>query len=73
MRLAAPETRVVREITPVPVSDWLIRVARLRVKAGFVVAVAAFWLARPSWLSVGIGAAGALVGFIIRSVVHYSN
>ena len=57
---------MVREITPVPVSDWLIRVARLRVKAGFVVAVAAFWLARPSWLSIGIGAACALVGEALR-------
>jgi len=36
------------------------------VRVGFVVAAAAFWLARPSWLSVGIGAAGALVGEALR-------
>ena len=57
---------MVTEVTPVPVSVWLIRVARLRVKVGFVVAAAAFWLARPSWLSVGIGAVGALVGEALR-------
>ena len=54
------------EATPVPVSPWLIRVARLRVTAGFVVAAAAFWLARPSWLSLGVGAAVALVGESLR-------
>ena len=51
---------------PVPVSAWLIRVARLRVTVGFGVAAAAFWLARPSWLSVGVGAAVALVGESLR-------
>ena len=54
------------EVTPVPVSDWLIRVARLRVTVGFGVAAAAFWLARPSWLSVGVGTAVALVGESLR-------
>ncbi|MDP6579513.1 MAG: isoprenylcysteine carboxylmethyltransferase family protein [Vicinamibacterales bacterium] len=54
------------EVTPVPVSAWLIRVARLRVTAGFCVAAAAFWLARPSWVSLGVGAAVALVGEALR-------
>ena len=54
------------EVTPVPVSAWLIRVARLRVTAGFGTAVAAFWLAHPSWLSVGLGAIVALVGESLR-------
>ncbi|HJN43470.1 MAG: S-isoprenylcysteine methyltransferase [Acidobacteria bacterium] len=54
------------EVTPVPVSAWLIRVARLRVTAGFCVAVAAFWLARPTWLSLGVGATVALVGESMR-------
>ena len=54
------------EDTPVPVSDWLIRVARLRVTVGFGVAAAAFWLARPSWLSVSVGAIMALVGESLR-------
>ncbi len=54
------------EIAPVPVSAWLIRVARLRVTVGFGVAAAAFWLARPSWLSLGLGATAALVGESLR-------
>ena len=54
------------EGTPVPVSAWLIGVSRLRVTVGFGVAAAAFWLARPSWLSVGVGAAAALVGESLR-------
>ena len=55
-----------REVTPLPVSAWLIRVARLRVTVGFGVAAAAFWLARPSWLSLGLGATVALVGESLR-------
>ena len=54
------------KVTPVPVSAWLIRVARLRVTVGFVVAAAVFWLARPSWLSLGLGATVALVGELLR-------
>ncbi len=54
------------EVTPVPVSAWLIRVARLRVTVGFGIAAAAFWLARPSWLSLGLGATVALVGESLR-------
>ncbi len=54
------------EVTRVPVPVWLIRVARLRVTVGFGVAVAAFWLARPTWLSLGLGAIAALVGEALR-------
>ena len=57
---------MVIEVTPVPVSAWLIRVARLRVTVGFGVAAAAFWLARPSWLSLGVGATAAFVGESLR-------
>ena len=57
---------MVIEITPVPVSAWLIRVARLRVTVGFGVAAAAFWLARPSWLSLCLGATVALAGESLR-------
>ena len=40
MRLpTAPEARPASEVTPVAVSPWLIRVARLRVTGGFLVAV----------------------------------
>ena len=60
------EVRAVTEVTPVPVSGWLVRVARFRVTAGFGVAVAAFWLARPSWLSLAVGATAALVGEALR-------
>ena len=52
--------------TPVRVSPWLIRVARVRVTAGFVVAVAAFWFARPSWVSLGAGAVVGLAGEAVR-------
>ena len=54
------------DVTPVPVSAWLIRVARLRVTVGFGVAVAAFWLAHPSWRSLAAGATVALVGESLR-------
>lgn len=54
------------EVTPVPVSSWLIRVARLRVTVGFGLAVAALWLARPSWQSLGLGATAALAGEALR-------
>ncbi len=57
---------MVSEVTSVPVSAWLIRVARLRVTVGFGVAAAAFSLARPSWLSLAAGAAVALVGESLR-------
>jgi len=54
------------DVTPVVVAPWVICVARLRVTAGFVVAAAAFWLARPSWGSLGLGAAIGLVGEGLR-------
>lgn len=57
-----PETVV----TPVPVPAWVIRVAQLRVTAGFGVAAAAFWLARPSWASLAVGAGVGLVGECLR-------
>ncbi len=52
--------------TPLQVSPWLIRIARMRVTAGFMVAVAAFWFARPSWASLGLGAVVGLTGEAIR-------
>ena len=45
---------------------WVFWVARFRVAAGFGVAAAAFWLARPSWGSIGVGAAVGLVGAGLR-------
>jgi protein-S-isoprenylcysteine O-methyltransferase Ste14 len=40
---------------------------RIRVPLGFVLAVLYLWLARPTWLSLAIGAAVALVGVAIRA------
>lgn len=54
------------EVTSVPVPGWVIYVARLRVKLGFGVAVGAFWLAQPSWLSLTIGAGIGMVGECLR-------
>ena len=67
MRLpTAPEARPASEVTPVAVSPWLIRVARLRVTGGFLVAVLAYWLAQPIWQSLLTGAVVALVGEGVR-------
>ena len=60
------ETGLAADDTPVRVSPWLIQVARVRVTAGFVVAVAAFWFARPSWVSLGVGAVVGLAGEAVR-------
>jgi protein-S-isoprenylcysteine O-methyltransferase Ste14 len=54
------------DVRPVPVPDWVIHVARLRVKVGFGVAVGAFWLAQPSWLSLTLGAGIGMVGECLR-------
>ena len=42
------------------------RVARTRVTLGFVVAAAAFWLATPSWTSLGWGGLVATLGELVR-------
>ena len=41
-------------------------IARARVTAGFVVAAAAFWLARPTWGSLAAGAPVAATGALLR-------
>ncbi len=58
--------RVTGEVTPLPVSAALLWVARVRVTAGFVVSVAAFWLARPTWQSLALGGTVGLVGESLR-------
>jgi len=60
------ETGPAADCTPVRVSPWLIQMARVRVTAGFIVAVAAFWFARPSWVSLGAGAVVGLAGEAVR-------
>lgn len=49
-----------------PPPRWVFRVARSRVAAGFAVAAAAFWLARPSWGSLGLGLGVGLAGAGLR-------
>ena len=44
----------------------LFLVARARVAAGFVVAAAAFWLARPTWSALAAGAPLAAAGALLR-------
>ena len=53
-----------RETSPAP--RWVFWVARSRVATGFVVAAAAFWLARPSGWSLALGAALGLAGACLR-------
>ncbi len=61
-----PKTLPPGGVSPVPVARWVSGVARLRVTAGFVVAVAAFWLARPSWLSLAAGVILGVTGEALR-------
>ena len=47
--------------------NWSKIAKRIRVPLGFLLALAYFWLARPSWTSIAIGAAVAIVGVTIRA------
>lgn len=47
--------------------NWPRIAKRIRVPLGFVLAIAYFWLARPSWKSIVIGALVAFVGVAIRA------
>ena len=49
-----------------PALRRLLRIARLRVTVGFVVAGVGFWFATPSWTSLGLGALVASFGEAIR-------
>ena len=46
---------------------WSRVARRIRVPLGFVLAVAYIWLARPTWLSLIVGAAIALAGVTVRA------
>jgi protein-S-isoprenylcysteine O-methyltransferase Ste14 len=46
---------------------WSRVARRIRVPLGFVLAVAYFWLANPTWISIAIGAMVAFVGVAIRA------
>ncbi len=50
-----------------PSSGWSRIARRIRVPLGFVFAVLYFWLAKPTWLSIAVGAAIAAVGVAIRA------
>ncbi|MCA1586159.1 MAG: isoprenylcysteine carboxylmethyltransferase family protein, partial [Acidobacteria bacterium] len=45
---------------------WTRRLARWRVTAGFLCGALALWLARPTWLSLALGALVALAGEGLR-------
>jgi len=47
--------------------SWSRVAKRIRVPLGFLLAIAYFWLARPSWMSILIGAVVAIVGVAIRA------
>lgn len=46
---------------------WQRVAKRIRVPLGFLLAIAYFWLARPSWTSIAIGGAVSILGVIIRA------
>jgi len=48
--------------------DWPKVARRIRVPLGFVFAVLYFWLARPTWSSIGLGALVVLPGLLIRAL-----
>ena len=49
-----------------PTLRRLLRIARLRVTVGFIVAGVGFWFATPTWTSLGVGALVATVGEAVR-------
>jgi protein-S-isoprenylcysteine O-methyltransferase Ste14 len=48
--------------------EWSQIARRIRVPLGFLFAVFYFWLARPSWRSIALGAIGILAGLLIRAL-----
>ena len=46
---------------------WSRVAKRIRVPLGFVLAIAYFWLARPTWKSIALGAVVAILGVVIRA------
>jgi protein-S-isoprenylcysteine O-methyltransferase Ste14 len=47
-------------------AEWAQIARRIRVPLGFLFAVLYFWLARPTWRSLALGAVGILAGLLIR-------
>jgi len=48
--------------------EWSQIARRIRVPLGFVFAVLYFWLARPTWRSMALGAIGIVPGLVIRAL-----
>ena len=48
--------------------QWSQIARRIRVPLGFIFAVLYFWLARPSWLSLALGAILIVPGLVIRAL-----
>jgi len=51
-----------------PVAEWSQVARRIRVPLGFVFAVFYFWLARPTWRSIGFGAVIVVPGLVTRAL-----
>jgi len=49
-------------------AEWSQIARRIRVPLGFLFAVLYFWLARPSWRSLALGAIGVVPGLLIRAL-----
>jgi protein-S-isoprenylcysteine O-methyltransferase Ste14 len=48
--------------------EWAQIARRIRVPLGFLFAVLYFWLARPTWRSMALGAIGVVPGLLIRAL-----
>ena len=48
--------------------EWSKIARRIRVPLGFLFAVLYFWLARPSWRSMALGAIGVVAGLLVRAL-----
>jgi protein-S-isoprenylcysteine O-methyltransferase Ste14 len=49
-------------------AEWSKIARRIRVPLGFLFAVLYFWLARPTWRSMAVGAIGIVAGLLIRAL-----
>lgn len=49
-------------------AQWSKIARRIRVPLGFLFAVVYFWLARPTWLSIGLGLIAVVPGLLVRAL-----
>src|ERR1039457_1979826 len=59
---------VPRECWNQRMAEWPQIARQIRVPLGFLLAVFYFWLARPSWLSMAVGAIAVVPGLLIRAL-----